>query len=136
MKLNNILAISGLPGLYELTANRPNGLLVSPLEGGKNKFCPSRKHQFTPLETVAIYTWADTVDLKDVFKTMMEKSADLPLPSHKESNDVLRAYFEEIVPEYDKDRVYPNDIKKVLKWYNSLDGKGYLTAEDPSEEEE
>lgn len=133
MKLKNILAISGLPGLYELASNRSNGLLVIPIEGGKSKFCSSRKHQFTPLETVAIYTHADTTELKEIFATMMDKAATLPLPSPKDNADVLNAYFAEILPDYDRDRVYSNDIKKVIKWYNSLNERGYLTASDEEE---
>lgn len=133
MKLRNVLAISGLPGLYELAANRPNGLQVTPLEGGKSKFCSSRKHQFTPLETVAIYTMSDTTELKEIFATMMSRSEELPIPSPKSSSNELNAYFAEILPEYDRDRVYPNDIKKVIKWFNALNAQGYLTASDEEE---
>jgi len=121
MNLSNVLAVSGLPGLYELASNRPNGLLVVPIEGGKSKFCSSRKHQFTPLETVAIYTWSDTAELKTVFNSMMEKIVDVPLPDPKSSKDVLNEYFEQILPEFDRERVYPNDIKKVIKWFVALE---------------
>lgn len=133
MNLSNVLAVSGLPGLYELASNRPNGLLVTPIEGGKSKFCASRKHQFTPLETVAIYTWSDTAELKSVFRTMTEKIVEVPLPDPKSSKDILNTYFEQILPEFDKERVYPNDIKKVIKWYVALEAQGYLSATDEEE---
>jgi len=133
MNLSNVLAVSGLPGLYELASNRPNGLLVVPIEGGKSKFCSSRKHQFTPLETVAIYTWSDTAELKTVFNSMMEKIVDVPLPDPKSSKDVLNEYFEQILPEFDRERVYPNDIKKVIKWFVALESQGYLAASDEEE---
>ena len=133
MNLSNVLAVSGLPGLYELASNRPNGLLVTPIEGGKSKFCASRKHQFTPLETVAIYTWSDTTELKNVFNSMTDKLAELPLPDPKSTKDVLNAYFEQILPDFDRERVYPNDIKKVIKWYVSLEAQGYLSASDEEE---
>lgn len=130
MNLTNVLAISGLPGLYELVSNRSNGLQVIPIGGGKSKFCSSRSHQFTPLETVAIYTMADTVELKSIFRTIGEKAVELPIPSPKSSSAELNAYFAEILPDYDRDRVYPNDIKKVIKWYNSLNENGYLDGDE------
>ena len=133
MNLSNVLAVSGLPGLYELASNRPNGLLVTPIEGGKSKFCASRKHQFTPLETVAIYTWSDTTELKNVFNSMTDKLTEVPLPDLKGGKDVLNAYFEQILPEFDRERVYPNDIKKVVKWYVALEAHGYLSATDEEE---
>jgi hypothetical protein len=133
MNLSNVLAVSGLPGLYELAANRPNGLLLIPIEGGKSKFCSSRKHQFTPLETVAIYTWSDTVELKNVFNSMTVKIQEVPLPDLNGGRDVLNSYFEQILPEFDRERVYPNDIKKVIKWYLALEAQGYLSATDEEE---
>lgn len=122
-----------MPGLYELAANRSNGLLVMPLQGGKAKFCSSRKHNFTPLETVALYTWSDTAELRTVLQTMLDKRAELPVPNPKSAKDELYAYFEQVLPEYDKDRVYPKDIQKVIKWFNALDEVGYLTASDEEE---
>jgi len=133
MNLSNVLAVSGLPGLYELAANRPNGLLLIPIEGGKSKFCSSRKHQFTPLETVAIYTWSDTVELKNVFNSMTVKIQEVPLPDLNGGRDVLNSYFEQILPEFDRDRVYPNDIKKVIKWYVALEAQGFLSSTDEEE---
>jgi len=133
MNLSNVLAVSGLPGLYELASNRPNGLLVTPIEGGKSKFCSSRKHQFTPLETVAIYTWSDTTELKNVFRSMTDKITTVPLPDLKGGKEVLNAYFEQILPEFDRERVYPNDIKKVIKWYVALEAQGYLSDTDEEE---
>lgn len=133
MNLSNVLAVSGLPGLYELASNRPNGLLVTPIEGGKSKFCSSRKHQFTPLETVAIYTWSDTTELKNVFRSMTDKLQEVPLPDLKGGKEVLNAYFEQVLPEFDRERVYPNDIKKVVKWYVALEAQGYLSDTDEEE---
>jgi len=133
MNLSNVLAVSGLPGLYELASNRPNGLFVTPIEGGKSKFCSSRKHQFTPLETVAIYTWSDTTELKNVFRSMTDKITTVPLPDLKGGKEVLNAYFEQILPEFDRERVYPNDIKKVIKWYVALEAQGYLSDTDEEE---
>ncbi len=133
MKLKNVVAVSGHPGLMTLVSSRNNGLILKDPVSGKTSFFSVRTHQFTPLETVGIYTMTDTVDLKDVFKIMMEKMADNPPVSVKASGPELMTYFSGIVPDYDKDRVYPGDVKKVIKWFNNLNEIGYLTASDEEE---
>ncbi|MCZ2339420.1 MAG: DUF5606 domain-containing protein, partial [Chitinophagales bacterium] len=70
--MKNILAVSGLPGLYKLNATKSNGLLVSDLDSGKTRFCSVRQHQFTPMETVAIYTDDDTIEISKVFQSMLD----------------------------------------------------------------
>ena len=132
--LKDLLAISGLPGLYRMIANRPNGLMVVPLEGGKRKFVTSRKHQFTPLESISIYTVKDSVALEEIFTTMQEKLGTLPLPEPKASSAESEAYFKEILPEYDPYRVHTKDIKKVVKWFKSLNDAGLITKEEKKEE--
>ncbi|MBK7007750.1 MAG: DUF5606 domain-containing protein [Saprospiraceae bacterium] len=135
MKLKNVVAVSGHPGLMTLVSSRNNGLILKDPATGKSSFFSVRTHQFTPLETVGIYTMKDTVDLKDIFQTMMDKMADLPPVSVKSSGPELMAYFANILPDYDKDRVYPGDVKKVIKWFNNLNDMGFLTAKEEDEEE-
>ena len=77
--LENLLAVSGMSGLYKMKTNRSNGLIVEDLDEGKSQFVSMRKHQFTPLESVAIFTFTDSVELEKVFKTMAEKESDLPV---------------------------------------------------------
>lgn len=131
-KLEHLLAITGMPGIYRMRANRSNGLIVEDLDQGKTQFVPIRKHQFTPLESVAIYTATDSVELMKIFQAMAEKEASLPPVDVKSSNEVLHDYFGEILPDYDRDRVYPNDIRKVIKWYGFLKERGLI---NDSEEE-
>lgn len=131
--LENLLAISGMPGLYRMKTNRSNGLIVEDLDEGKSQFVSMRKHQFTPLESVAIFTFTDSVELEKVFKTMADKEAELPPVDVKSSNGDLFGYFGEIVPEYDTDRVYPNDIRKVIKWYSFLKDRKMLNFSDEEE---
>lgn len=133
MQIKDIIAVSGVGGLSKLTASRNNGLLLESLDTGKTKFYSIRKHQFTPLETVSIYTILDTVELKEVLINMMTLEETIPIPTPKDSNDVLSDYFEKILPEYDKDRVYPSDIKKIVKWYSILKEKGLLEGSDEEE---
>ncbi len=116
--LNDYLAVSGMPGLYKMVANRKNGLIVEDLKDGRKRFCSVRKHQFTPLGSIAIYTYTDTVPLREVFQSMQDSGVVVPVPNSDGAS--LETYFEQIVPDYDKNRVYTTDIKKLIKWYNYL----------------
>jgi len=133
MDFKDLLAISGLSGIYKMIANRSNGLMVVPVEGGKRKFVSSRKHQFTPLESISIYTATDSTPLDEVFKSMKDKLGTLPLPDSKASSADAEAYFKEILPDYDPYRVHTKDIKKVVKWFKALDDAGLVVFEDKEE---
>ncbi len=126
MKFENILAVSGLPGLYNMVSSRGNGILISDFDSGKTRFCSVRKHQFTPLETVAIYTIMDTTPLKEVFKSMADKEPNLAIPSVKENSSILSEYFAQVLTDYDPDRVQISDIKKIIKWFNFLKERDLL----------
>ena len=146
MKIENIMAVSGLPGLYRMAANRNNGLIIEDLSTGKKRFASSRKHQFTPLESIGIYTDdGDTAELKVVFRNMLDQLEDNPPVNAGASTEELQEYFADILPNYDRDRVKIGDIKKVIKWFGFLKEKQLLeeeeaaapptAAEDASEEE-
>ncbi|MCB9309233.1 MAG: DUF5606 domain-containing protein [Lewinellaceae bacterium] len=136
MNLSKIIAVSGLPGLYSLVSTKSNGLIVSDIDSGKSKFCSVREHQFTPMETVAIYTEMDTVAIEDVFRSILKNLDSKPSPNA--SHTELKSYFEIIIPDYDRDRVFHSDMKKVIKWFNFLYERGLLTdeVESPKDEEE
>ncbi|HHH54553.1 MAG TPA: hypothetical protein ENK91_12910 [Bacteroidetes bacterium] len=134
MNLEKYIAVSGLQGIYELVNTRNNGLIIKDLDNEKTRFVSTRKHQFTPLGTVAIYTYDDATELKIIFKTMFEKSSELPIPTPKVSNEELKSYFEKILPDYDPDRVHVSDIKKVIKWYNFLTERDLLDFSSDEEE--
>ena len=122
MNLTNLIAVSGLPGLFRLVTTRNNGLVVADLEKGKSQFCSVRKHQFTPLESISIYTTDDreSVELSEIFTTMRAQLADNPPVASKATSADLRTYFESILPNHDTDKVYISDIKKIIKWFNFL----------------
>jgi hypothetical protein len=120
MKLDNIIAVSGLPGLYKLMATRPNGLLIESFENNKRQFVSVRKHQFTPLVSIGIYTYTDVAALDDVLTKVDTTQADHPIPDVNDKAEILRAWFKTIVSDHDEDRVHINDIRKVIKWYNFL----------------
>jgi len=133
MNLEPYVAVSGMPGIYKIVNSRNNGLVVEDLDNAKVKFCPTRKHQFTPLGTVAIYTLDDTEALSTVFQTMLDKYASLPPVAPNSKNHELFEYFEQILPEWNEDRVYASDIKKIIKWFNFLNERKLLLSSDEEE---
>jgi len=136
MNIEKLVAVSGLPGLHKIVANRDNGLIVEDLENGKTRFCSSRKHQFSPMETIAIFTDDnDSEQIEKVFQAMLDQKDKNPVPAPNGPPADLKAYFEKILPNYDRDKVHVSHIKKVIKWYNQLDKTGLLTAEAPEKKE-
>jgi hypothetical protein len=135
MNLEKYIAVSGLPGIFELVATRNNGLLVADMDTKKTKFYTMRKHQFTPLGSVAIYTYGDAVAIADVFKAMNEQNEGNPIPETNVPAPELFKYFDKILPDFDRDRVFISDIKKVIKWYNFLDERSLLDFSGKDEEE-
>lgn len=123
MNLTGLLAVSGMPGIYKAVKNRTDGLIVDDVVEGKKKFIPARGNTFTPLESISIYTESEeNVELTKVFKAMydMELAGDAPVDIKVATNDQLREYFTDVLPAHDKNKVYPNDIKKVIKWYTYI----------------
>ncbi|MEL7222484.1 MAG: DUF5606 domain-containing protein [Bacteroidota bacterium] len=134
MNLDNLIAVGGLPSLYRMVANRSNGLIIEDLETGKKRFASSRKHQFTPLGSIAIFTDdGDSVALASVFRNMRDQFDDQPPVDPSASTEGLYEYFTDILPNYDQERVYPGDIKKIIKWFNILNSNELLA--DAEEEE-
>ena len=134
MSLQKILAISGKPGLYELKVQTRTGFVAESLLDGK-KITVGLRANVSLLSEIAVYTYSEEVRLAEVFKAIAEKENEGPAISHKEDDATLKAYFREVLPEFDEDRVYTSDIKKVLNWYNLLQPKGMLTLEALAEKE-
>ncbi|MFH6992652.1 DUF5606 domain-containing protein [Flavobacterium sp. FlaQc-48] len=138
MNLEKILAISGKPGLYVLKVQTRTGFVAESLLDGK-KITVNLKSNVSLLSEISIYTYEGEKPLTEVMQRIAAKEDKGQAISHKEDNAKLTAYFKEILPEYDEERVYPSDIKKVLNWYNTLQAKGLVTdlapavAETPEE---
>ena len=130
--MKGILAVSGHQGLFKHIAESKNNIIVESLETGKRMPVYSSS-KVSALEDIAIYTNTADVPLKEVFKAISDKENGGKTISHKSSANEMKKYFEEVLPEYDKDRVYVSDIKKVFLWYNILQEKEML---DFTEEEE
>jgi hypothetical protein len=133
MNLEKILSISGKPGLYALKVQTRTGFLAESLVDGK-KISVSLKVNVSLLSEISIYTINQEKPLTEVMRSIAIKENEGPAISHKEDNATLVAYFSEILPEYDSERVYPSDIKKVLNWYNLLQSKGMISKEEPNAE--
>ena len=135
MSLDKILAISGKPGLYEIVTQTRTGAVVQSLID-KKRITVGAHSNISILSEIAIYTLAEEVPLRDVLKKVMDKENGQPTSiSHKDGKDTLEEYFFNVLPDYDEDRVYASDIKKVIQWYNLLQKNNLLGALETEEEE-
>lgn len=134
MELKDILAISGKPGLFKLLNTKSNGLIVEDMVSAKRTFVSMRKHQFTPLESVGIYTYGDVTDIATVFQKMKDAIAEGVHPPEELSAAELHGYFRKILPDFDEDRVHLSDIKKLIRWYGFLESKELLSKSTDEEE--
>ncbi len=131
--IENIVSVSGLPGLYILESSRSNGLIIKNIDDGVKQFVSVRKHQFTPLRSIAIYTYNDSTPIEEIFRKMEEVKATYSVADYlKANNNDLAKYFRIILPEYDEDRVYASDMKKVLKWYDFLEKRDFFRVSEDS----
>ena len=136
MNLKEFVVVTGLPGVQKIVSTKNNGMVVGDLDTGRTRFASIRKHQFSPLETISMYTDDDdSVELKVVFKNMLDQLADNPPPIAKASSDDHRAYFTKILPNHDRDQVHISDIKKAIRWFNFLNERGLLAGGEEDEEE-
>jgi len=138
MSLERILSISEKPGLFKLITQTRNGFIAESLMDGK-RISVNLRSNVSLLSEIAIYTLTEEVPLKEVLKKIKSKeNSNKTSISHKDSKDNLEEYFFSILQDYDEDRVYPSDIKKVIRWYNILQEKEmlHLLEEESKDEEE
>lgn len=133
MNLTKVLAISGKPGLYHLETQTRSGFLATSLADGK-RISVGIRNNVSLLSEIAIYTLEKEVPLTEVFTNMknFEDGKEARI-SPKSDGSTLEEYFSQVLPNYDRDRVYASDIKKIIQWYNLLLAKGFL-EEDPQED--
>jgi hypothetical protein len=134
MEYGKIISVTGMPGLFELVSSKNDGAIVRSLADGATTFVSSRKHQFSHVESIEIYTESDNVNLVEIFQAMQASTEALPNPK---DNKALAAYFKTVYPAIDLDRVYTSDMKKMVKWFELLNSKGVeFKLSQPSEETE
>jgi hypothetical protein len=132
MEYSKIIAITGMPGLFELVSSKSDGGIVRSLEDKSTRFVSSRVHQFSHLESIEVYTTRLNVNLVDVLKAM--EASKEKLPDEKDASE-LKSYFEKVYPELDFDRVYASDLKKMVKWYSILSKNQIeIKLSEPAEE--
>ena len=133
MALDKILSIEGKPGLFKLLTQTRTGFVAESLLNGK-KLSVGITHKVSLLSEIAIFTLEEELPLGEVFKKILEKeNGGTTSIGHKESAIKLEEYFFEVLPNYDEDRVYTSDIKKVIKWYNLLVEHGITDFSAPEE---
>lgn len=135
MEYNRIVAVTGLPGLFEVLSSKSDGAIVRSLEDGSTKFISSRVHNLSHLESIEIYTVRENVTLADVFGAMKQSGEALP---DVKDNKALKSYFEKVYGDLDFERVYASDMKKMVKWFEIVDKNeiDFTPKEQPEEEEE
>lgn len=134
MDLSKVLSIAGKPGLYQMISQSKSGLIVESLIDGKK--IPAFSHErISSLEEISIFTETDDVPLKEIFVKIFEKEDGKKTISHKSSANELKELLKSVLPDYDEDRVYVSDIKKMINWYNLLVDKNLIDLEEPEEED-
>jgi hypothetical protein len=128
MNLEGIINVSGKPGLYKVISKANNTVIIESLVDKKRSAIYSH-NQANLLEEIGIYTYNDTIPLADIFTIIAKKTECGPTINHKSSKEELTKYFREILTEYDEDRVYFSDIKKVIQWYNAMQSSGLIKLE-------
>jgi hypothetical protein len=135
MEYREIVAVTGLSGLYQLLTTKSDGAIVRNVADKSTKFISARQHNVTPLESIEVYTTGDNVRLQEVFQKMQENEGKIALADPKNAdNTAIKKYFKSIFPEFDDERVYVSDMKKMLKWYELLKANDLLKFEAPAAE--
>lgn len=129
MNLAGIIAISGKPGLYKVIAQGKNTIIVESIED-KKRVPAYATDRISALDDISIYTYDDDKPLREIFTDIFKKENGGATISHKEEAKKMHAYLLEILPNFDQDRVYPSDIKKLFQWYNLLHKAGELKLEE------
>ena len=135
MSLSEIIAVSGMSGLYKTVAQAKNSVIVESL-ADKKRMPVYASQKVNTLEAISVYCADKDIPLADVFKKISEKESKGPAIDHKAEDAELKSYFEKVLPDYDKERVHVSDIRKMLQWYNILQKVDMLDFEEPKEGED
>lgn len=130
MSLKGIISISGMPGLYKVLAQTKSGFIVESL-ADKKRMPVSSTQRISMLDDISVFTNADDLPLKEVMLKLIEHAEKNQLVDAKSDPAHLRKFFETVVPEYDAERVYPSDIKKIINWFYLV--KDFVAVEDEPE---
>jgi hypothetical protein len=133
MEYNKLVAVTAMPGLFELISSRKDGAVVRSLDDSKTQFISNRVHNFTQLESIEIFTVQENVNLIELFNAMDKAGGSLP---DAKDSAAVKKYFEKVYPDMDFERVYPSDMKKMVKWFEALKHHNIdIKLSEPVEEE-
>lgn len=134
MKYNELCAISGLSGLYQLLTTKSDGAIVKSLDENTTKFVAARSHTVTPLDSIEVYTTGENVRLWEVFQNFKANDSLLEgFDLAKADNKAIKMKFGELYQAFDQDKVYISDMKKMIKWYGILKRLDLLNEPEPEE---
>ena len=135
MNLEGIISISGMPGLYKVVGQMKNGVIAESLSDKKRS--PIYSHQqISTLEDISMFTTGDNKPVGDIMKAIFDKEKGGTCIDHKAEEKQIVAYFESVLPDYDKERVYISNMRKLFNWYNLLHETGNLKLEEEAAEGE
>src|SRR6476660_7118059 len=135
MEFKEIIALSGMPGLYQLVTTKSDGIIVKSLEDDKSQFVSSRLHGVSSLDTISVFLKnEETTELKKVLQQMQQKESEIPLPEANSDEKKLKEYFSKILPDYDEDKVHLSDMKKMVRWYHLLKRHNLIPTEEEKTE--
>jgi hypothetical protein len=134
MDLSGIISVTGMSGLYKVISQTKSGLIVESLVDGKRQPVYST-NKLSSLDDISIYGQGDDIPLKQILRGIRDSKSGTVVPTSKDSNDVIKAAFAEFVPEFDEDRVYASDMKKVFVWFAILNDKGLLVEVESESDE-
>jgi len=134
MDLSKILSISGKNGLFKLISQGKNNFIVESLEDGK-RFPAFQSEGVSVLENISIYTYDEPLELGKLFEAIYIKQEKQPLDYKSWTESQMKAYFKEVLPNYDEEKVFISNIKKAYQWYNILVSNDLITIDKPKEEE-
>lgn len=126
MEYRQIVSVTGLGGLYQLMSTKNDGAIVRSLVDKSVKFVSARIHHITPLESIEIYTTGENVRLHEVLEQIKENDGQVKELNSKKDDKAIKAYFKTVLPDFDEERVYTSDIRKILKWYELLKNNDLL----------
>jgi hypothetical protein len=133
MDLKEILSVSGKPGLFKTVAQTKTGVIIESLTDGK-RIQAFASDKISSLGEISIFTTDEDLPLREVFRLIQEKNGDQPAPDVKSDDRALKAFFETILPDYDRERVYVSHMRKLVQWYNMLLANGITDFSAPAEE--
>jgi phosphoenolpyruvate carboxylase len=132
MEYVKLVAVSGLPGLFELVNSKSDGAIVRSLDDKSTRFISSRIHNFSHLESIEVYTTGENVNLVEIFNAMDAAGGQLP---DEKDQEAVKKYFEKVYPDLDFERVYYSDLKKMIRWFEVLkQHKIEIKLSEPEEE--